>query len=75
MSILIARLETPSYVEADPIPQHEIKSAEIQKLIQDLLDTVEDASGAGLVLRKCMFLNGSWFCVSLKSLRFGLILK
>ena len=50
MSILkIARLGNPILrTPASPIPRDEINSPETQKLINDLLDTVEDASGAGL---------------------------
>ena len=50
MSILkIARLGNPILrKEAAPVPNTEIRSIETQTLINDLLDTVEDASGAGL---------------------------
>ncbi|MBM76071.1 MAG: peptide deformylase [Proteobacteria bacterium] len=50
MSILkIARLGNPILREiAKPISMEELKSKEIQKLIDDLLETVKDASGAGL---------------------------
>ena len=50
MSILkIAKLGNPILrAQASPIPNDEINSPETQSLINDLLDTVIDASGAGL---------------------------
>ena len=50
MSILkIARLGNPILrKEASPIPTNEISSPQTQQLIDDLLETVKDASGAGL---------------------------
>lgn len=35
-------------VPAKPVPQESIKSAEIQRVILDLVDTMRDANGAGL---------------------------
>ena len=50
MSILkIARLGNPILREiAKPISMEELRSKETQQLIDDLLETVKDASGAGL---------------------------
>jgi peptide deformylase len=45
----IARMGHPILRQvAEPVPVEEITGPEIQALIADLLETVEDANGAGL---------------------------
>ncbi len=45
----IARLGHPILRQiAEPVPRERIRSVAVQRLIADLLDTVEDADGAGL---------------------------